>query len=375
MQYRIFPKTGEKVSLLGLGTMRLPQKSDGSVRETEAIQMIRAAIDGGVNYVDTAYIYHGGKSEVITGKALRDGYREKVLLADKMPLWLLEDETTQPTIFDEQLARLGVQVIDMYLAHNINAPSWKRAQKHNTMRFLEEKKAEGRIKHIGFSFHDALPFFKEVIDAYPWDFCQIQLNYMDTAYQAGVEGMKYAAAKGIPVVVMEPLKGGLLTDRLPAGVQQLWNQADIQRTPAEWALRWVADFPEVLTILNGVSSMEQLTENMDTLSRALPNSLTEQEHHIIQQAADAYNALLPYACTKCRYCMPCPRGVDIPEAIGYYNEWSLYARNPKTKEVFHLFVPENKRPGQCDGCKTCEERCPQGLPIAEAMKKTAAVFE
>ena len=375
MQYRIFPKTGEKISLFGLGTMRLPRNSDGGVDEAEAIRLIRTAIDGGVNYVDTSYLYHDGASEVVLGKALKDGYREKILLADKIPVWLAKDETDLRTIFDEQLARLGTRLIDMYLVHNITAPIWKKARKVDVLGFLEKKRAEGEIRHIGFSFHDSPSFFKEILDFYPWDFCQIQFNYMDANYQAGVEGLRYAASKGVPVIVMEPLRGGLLTDQVPADVQKLWDQADIQRTPAAWALRWVADFPEVLTILNGVSSMAQLTENLSVLSQTPPNCLTDRERDIIQQAADAYNQLLRHACTKCRYCAPCPNEVDIATILGYYNEWFLYGQNPKTKSLFNMFIPEKRRPGKCDGCKTCEERCPQGIPIAEAMKKAAAIFD
>lgn len=375
MQYRTFAKTGENISLFGLGTMRLPQDANGTVNEAEAIKMIRTAIDGGVNYVDTAYMYHNGDSEIITGKALQDGYREKVLLADKMPVWLAKEESDLQRIFDTQLQRLGDSMIDMYLLHNITVPIWRRAQKFNTLDFFERKRAEGRIKHIGFSFHDALPFFKEVIDSYPWDFCQIQLNYMDVEFQAGVEGLKYAASKGIPVVIMEPLRGGKLTDRLPESISRLWEQAEVRRTPAEWALRWVADFPEVLTVLNGVSSMDQLLENMGVLGNARANSLTEKEHAIIGQAANVYRGLTPYHCTECKYCMPCPSKVNIPETIGYYNDWLLYAQNEKIKVDFNTFIREANRPSKCTGCKACEEHCPQHIPIAQAMEKAAGIFE
>jgi len=375
MQYRTFEKTGEKISLLGIGTMRLPQNADGTANEAEAIKMIRAGIDAGVNYVDTAYMYHDGVSEVITGKALKDGYREKVLLADKMPVWFAKEPAALQGIFDTQLERLDVQMIDMYLIHNINKPIWKKVQELNTFDFLEKKKAEGKIKHIGFSFHDDLSLFKEVIDAYPWDFCQIQFNYMDVNFQAGLEGLKYAASKGIPVVVMEPLRGGKLTDRIPESIQEVWNQADIKRTPAEWALRWVANFPEVLTILSGTSSVAQLTENVKVLSDAAPNSLTDKEHAIIQQVSDAYNNLIKYACTNCRYCMPCPQKVNIPISITYYNEWFLYGQNEKIKDQFMAFVPEKSWPSKCVGCKVCEEKCLQHLPIAEAMKAAAEVLE
>lgn len=375
MQYRTFVKTGQKVSLLGMGTMRLPVTEDGQVDREAAISMIRHSIDEGINYVDTAYMYHDGESEKIVGQALKDGYREKVLLADKMPVWLAKDEEAMRSIFDEQFARLEVDVIDMYLVHNVTVPVWKRAQKFHLMDFLEEKRAEGKIRHIGFSFHDQLSLFKEVIDSYPWDFCQIQLNYMDKEFQAGEEGLHYAAEKGIPVIIMEPLKGGKLTDTLPPSVKALWKQAEIQRTPAEWALRWVANHSEILTILSGMSAPEQLEENLRILSQAKPNSLTEKELSIIDQVSSEYNRLIQYSCTSCKYCMPCPKKIDIPTAIRFYNEWFLYEGNPKIKADYPNWLVKDRQPGDCIACKACEDHCPQHLPISEIMKKTAEIFE
>lgn len=375
MLYRTFHKTGEDVSLLGMGTMRLPLTDDGSVNRPEAISMIRHAIDSGINYVDTAYMYHKGESEKVLGAALKDGYREKVFLADKMPLWLAKDEEQMKAIFDEQFERLDVDMIDMYLVHNITAPVWKRVQKFNLLTFLEEKRREGKIRHIGFSFHDELSLFKEVIDSYDWDFCQIQLNYMDKDFQAGETGLRYAASKGIPVVIMEPLKGGKLTDNIPRTVKELWNNAPVQRTPAEWGLRWVADHPEVLCILSGMSTPEQLSENLRIMSEARPNSLTTEELDIINKASDEYNKLIQYSCTECRYCMPCPKKIDIPDNIGYYNEWFLYDHNPKVKSDFFTFTIEGRRASACVACKACEAKCPQHLPISEIMKKTADLFE
>lgn len=378
MKYRIFPKTGEKISLLGIGTMRLPVIDGDSLKidEEEAIKMIRSGIDAGVNYVDMAYMYHGGNSEVVTGKALKDGYREKVLLADKMPVWLAKEPEDQEKIFEEQLTRVGVDYFDMYLIHNIDEFIWKRVLKYNTFDFLKEKQAEGKLKHIGFSFHGETPaFFKEVIDKYDWDFCQIQLNFMDTKIQAGLEGLHYAGSKGIPVVIMEPLKGGKLTDVLPDSVKQYWDEAPIKRSPAEWALRWVADQPEVMTILSGVTSMEQLEENIKVLSDAEPNSLSSEELEIIDKVGAKYNELIPYSCTSCKYCMPCPNKVSIPEIIENRNEWELFNHNPKIKEAYNMFIVPKRRASACIECGECEEKCPQHLPIIKIMKESAEIFE
>lgn len=372
MQYRTFDKINEKVSLLGVGTMRFPLLDDGSVNEEEAISIIRTAIDSGVNYVDTAYMYHDGISEVITGKALKDGYREKVLLADKMPVWLAKDEEAMKQIFYTQLERLDTDCIDMYLVHNVNKSSWKRCKKLNVMPFLDEMKAQGKIKHIGFSFHDTPDLFKEVLDEYPWEFCQIQLNYMDKNHQAGVEGLKYAASKGLGVIIMEPLKGGRLTDRIPPTVKELMDGFDIKRTPAEWAFKWLAAMPEVTTMLSGMSSMEQLEANIAILSDADISTLSDKESEFIDRVSDEYNRLIPYSCTGCQYCMPCPQKLEIQKIIGYYNDWNVYEHNPSTKLEYDSWLV--KHGSDCIGCGACEEKCPQSLPVIEAMKAAAEAF-
>lgn len=372
MQYRTFDKINEKTSLLGMGTMRLPLQEDGKVNEAEAISMIRAAIDSGVNYVDTAYMYHDGTSEVITGKALKDGYREKVLLADKMPIWLAKDEEAMKQIFYTQLERLDTDCIDMYLVHNVNRGSWKRCKKLNLMPFLDEMKAQGKIRHIGFSFHDKLDLFKEVLEEYPWEFCQIQLNYMDKNHQAGVEGLKLAASKGLGVIIMEPLKGGRLTDRIPPTVKKIFDEYNVKRTPAEWAFKWLAAMPEVTVMLSGMSSMEQLEANIDIFSDENLSVLTDDEKALIDKVSDEYNRLIPYSCTGCQYCLPCPQKLEIQKVIGYYNDWNVYEHNPSTKFEYDSWLV--KHGSDCVGCGSCEEKCPQSLPIIEAMKAAAEVF-
>lgn len=375
MEYRKFKKIDKDISLLGVGTMRFPVLTNGKIDEPQAVAMIRKAIDNGVNYVDTAYMYHDGNSEVVVGKALKEGYREKVFLADKMPLSFAHNEDEMKAIFEEQFKRLDVECIDMYLVHNITASIWKLAKQFKVLPFLEEQKTKGRIKHIGFSFHDELDIFKEVIDSYPWEFCQIQLNYMDAKFQAGVAGLEYAAKKGIPVVVMEPLKGGKLTDFLPETIQETWETAEIKRSPAEWAFKWVANFPSVLTILSGMSNMAQLEDNLRIFQNLKANCLTEKEQEIIKCAAYQYNALIKYSCTSCNYCMPCPTKINIPTLISLYNDWFLYAKSPKIVEDYFMWFPPNKRASDCTGCKNCEDHCPQNLPISDIMKLAAVAFE
>jgi len=374
MQYRTFKKIGRQVSLLGIGAMRLPETKDGKVDEKEAIDIIRSAIDSGVNYVDTAYTYHGGNSEIIVGKALKDGYREKVMLADKMPIWVAKDEDDMKRIFYKQLERLDTDCIDMYLVHNVGVPIWKRAKKFNLMPFLEEMKAQGKIKHIGFSFHDSYEFFEEMLDEYPWEFCQIQLNYMDKNIQAGVKGLKLAASKGLSVIIMEPLKGGRLTDSVPPSVQKIRDAFEIKRSPAEWAFKWLANMPEVTLMLSGMSSKPQLEENIRILSSNDVAELTPEEKSLIDNVSDEYNRLIKYSCTGCKYCMPCPQKLEIPKLLTYYNDWNAYEQNPSTKFEYSTWIPDGRHASDCIGCKACKEKCPQHLPIAQAMKEAAEAF-
>lgn len=376
MEYREFKNTGEKVSLLGFGTMRLPvlDGDDGQIDEAKAIEMIRYAIDRGVNYVDTAYMYHEGNSEIVLGKALKDGYREKVYIADKMPIWKVKEAGSIEALFEQQFERLDVDFIDYYLVHNLTDRIWQRVKDADLMPFLEEQKAKGRIGKIGFSFHDEIDVFKKIVDEYPWEFCQIQLNYMDKEFQAGVEGLKYAAGKGLPIIIMEPLKGGKLTSMIPDSVKAVWDKADVKRTPAEWGLRYVADFPEVLTILSGMSRPSEVEENLRILGQAKPLSLTEKEQALIDEVAEEYNRLIKASCTACRYCLPCPVNIEIPDVLDLYNQWHMFKMERTTKREYGLF-PQGSRPVDCTDCKQCEDQCPQQLPITHVMKEMADLFD
>jgi predicted aldo/keto reductase-like oxidoreductase len=375
MNYRTNPKTGEKVSLLGFGMMRLPLtgKDEKDIDEEKAIAMLRYAIDHGVNYVDTAYVYHGGYSEVVTGKALKDGYRERATIATKLPFAMAKEEAELQKFLDESLRRLDVDYIDFYLVHGIDDGSYQKAKELKVFDFMKQAKASGKVKKVGFSYHGNTPeFFKQLIDENDWDFVQIQLNYMDSGIQAGIEGLKYAGEKGIPVVIMEPLKGGKITDKVPPTVQSLWDKSEIKRTPADWAFRWVADFPEVTTILSGMSTMEQVVENVEILDKAEPNSLTAEDKSIISEVAAKYGELIAYGCTACRYCMPCPVGLDIPGLISWRNDATRFDAADKTAGALNSFI--FPKPTACISCKKCEEACPQHLVVSDIMKEMVELY-
>ena len=374
LEYRSFGKTSLEPSLLGFGCMRLPivDGDSGKINEPEAIAMIRHAIDHGVTYVDTAYPYHKGQSEVVTGRALLDGYREKVLLATKLPTWLLKEPSDTERYLNEQLEKLQTKSIDLYLVHALNANTWKKAQELDVWGHLQKAKDMGKIKHIGFSFHDKYEIFDEIIDAYHWDFCQVQYNYMDEDYQAGLKGMRKAHAKGVAVVVMEPLRGGKLTGNIPEDVAEIWAQSPVKRSPAAWALRYVANQPEVSVILSGMSSMEQVKENIEILSSAKPLSLSEDELAAIRQARDVYRQKIKVLCTDCGYCLPCPQGIAIPRVFSLYNEGAMYNTDASR---FYASMQEQKNDASlCVECGQCLAACPQGLPITDHLKEAHAAL-
>ncbi|MEC9488970.1 MAG: aldo/keto reductase [Halanaerobium sp.] len=375
MHYRKFGKTDFKVSALGFGCMRLPllDKDDpASIDEEEAIRMIRYAIDNGVNYIDTAYPYHKEQSEIVTGKALQGGYREKVKLATKLPIWKVEEAADLDKYLNEQLEKLATDHIDFYLIHALNQNTWEKAQEVDIFSFLDRALEDGRIKYAGFSFHDNLDLFKEITDAYDWTFCQIQYNYMDEDYQAGTEGLHYAAAKGMAVVVMEPLRGGSLAQNIPADIQQIWDKADTKRTSAAWALRWVWNSPEVSVVLSGMSTMEQVVENVETADRAEPNTFSKDELALINEVKEMYREKMKVACTGCGYCMPCPQGVLIKYIFSHYNEAHMYGELEDARKVYSRMMEDEKDGSVCIDCGQCVEACPQNLPIPELLQEIHA---
>jgi hypothetical protein len=373
MKYRGFGKWNTEVSALGFGCMRLPTLGGDSsaIDEPEATRLLRFAIDQGVNYVDTAYPYHGGNSERLLGRALQDGYRQKVHLATKLPSWLVEKAGDFDRLLDEQLLKLQTDHIDFYLLHALNASVWPKLRDLDVLHWAEGVIAQGKIRHIGFSFHDQFEVFKEIIDAYSeWCPCQIQYNYVDQGIQAGRKGLVYAASRGVPVVVMEPVRGGRLA-ALPEQVVAVFQRAPTQRSLADWALQWVWNQPEVSLALSGMTTMAQLVQNLASASTSGPGTLAAEDLKLIDEARETYRTLFPIPCTDCRYCMPCPNGVWIPHNLDLYNRAIVHNQMDKARHSYN----EPRRPGQdtraaaCIQCRKCEELCPQKIPIADWMLK------
>jgi predicted aldo/keto reductase-like oxidoreductase len=368
MKFRKFGKHDVQVSTLGFGCMRLPLMPDGSINEKEAISQLRKAVDNGVNYLDTAYVYHGGKSEIVLGKALKDGYREKTYIADKMPVWNVNTYEDFDRLLNEQLERLDVEYIDFYLLHALNRDTWDKCRKLDVIKFLESAQKSGKIKFIGFSFHDDIGTFNNIVDYYDWDFCQIQYNYMDEYNQAGIEGLKHAANKNMAVIVMEPLLGGKLAIAPPTEVQQLWDSSIEKRTPAEWGLSWLWNQPEVTVVLSGMNSMEQLDENIKIASKVSPDLLTDSEKELIKKVKSKFNELTKVSCTGCRYCIQCPKGIDIPGIFGLYNEAAMYNTTKNASNVYRNEIKKENNASVCVECGKCENACPQHLKIRQHLK-------
>jgi hypothetical protein len=372
MQFRPFGKDGWKISALGFGAMRLPMMpGDKEVDEKEAIRIMRYGIDEGINYVDTAYFYHNGASEVIVGKTLKDGYRKKVRLATKLPVGLMKEKADFDKFLELQLKRLDTDHIDYYLFHGIGDGGLEMMKKFDLFKKMEDAKKAGKIGHIGFSFHDKADAFIRVVDSYDkWEFCQIQYNYMDEENQAGTAGLKYVASKGIPVIVMEPLLGGKLA-RPPKHIAAMYKG---DRTPAEWALQWIWDHPEVSTILSGMSNFDQVKENLVSAKRSKPNTMGKAELEFIEKVKIEFGKRIVIPCTKCEYCMPCPQGVAIPRNFELYNEGAMYADPGSPRYTYSMWVKPENRAAVCTACKECEPKCPQGIDISGWMPKVDAVL-
>ncbi len=378
MQYRKLGMTEKEVSILGYGTMRLPliSEANGDINEEEAIKQIRYAIDNGVNYIDTAYPYHGGMSEVVVGKALKDGYREKIYLADKLPPWLVDSREDMDRLLNEQLDKLQTDYIDFYLVHALTEKRWRMAKENDIFDFLDSALKSGKVKHVGFSFHDELPLFKEILDSYDWEFCQLQYNFMDQNYQAGIDGLNLAAKRGLGIIIMEPLRGGSLVKKVPKDIQKIWDRAETKRTPAEWAFRFLWDNPNISLVLSGMNDMKHIKENINSASEAKPNSLTLREKELIEEVRKLYEEKIVVNCTNCRYCMPCPVGVGIPESFTQLNNAFMYDDIESAKFQYNIFVKkQDKNASKCVECGKCEKECPQNIEIRKMLKEVVKVLE
>ena len=369
MKYRKFGSLDWEVSALGFGAMRLPTLDNDSskINEPLAAEMIRHAIDSGVNYVDTAYPYHQEQSEPLVGRVLKDGYRDKVRLATKMPCWKVKEAADFDLLLEEQMKRLDVEYIDFYLLHALNTRSWQKVKDLDVFTWAEKRMSEGLFGHLCFSFHDEYPVFESIVTGYDnWTMAQIQYNYIDINYQAGRKGLKLAADRGLAVVVMEPLRGGRIAKNPPPEpVAKVLAKSEREWTPAAWALHWVWDQPEVSTLLSGMHAMSDVEENVTSASESVVGMLTERDHEIIKEAQQVYQSLAPIPCTQCEYCLPCPSGVAIPRIFDLYNDAVAYDAWGHSRWAYNNMVDAAERADNCIECGECEVVCPQSIKIID----------
>ena len=383
MELRDLGSTGIKVSPIGMGAMRLPLEGGAqgftSSRGADfqaGIELIRHAIDSGVNYIDTAFNYLHGESEKVIGKALADGYRDKVTLATKCPIWMLKDPADFDSLLAKQMGRLQTDHIDVYLLHCVMQGDWKnKVLPNKAVESLLKAKEDGRVGAIGFSFHDTTDFFKEVVDYAPWDICQLQLNYLDREFQGGLAAADYAASKGMGVIAMEPLRGGHLVN-VPSRVAEVFNDANPERTPIEWAFDFLWNRPEISLLLSGMTYKDQIDENIQYARRSHIGMLSDEELAVYDRAVAAFASYDTIPCTGCNYCTGCPEGVTIPYNFQTYNQYVLSGNMERARWEWEVSIPLNgARANACIECGTCEERCPQHIEISKELKKVVALFE
>ena len=380
MLYRQLNNSDINLSILGFGCMRLPliDNKPEKIDKEKAMELLHYAIDHGVNYIDTAYIYHAaifgqaGESEPFVGEAIKGHWRKKVYLATKMPLFLINQKEQMEPILKEQLDSLQTDYLDFYLLHGLNGEIWDKMRDMGIREFLDKKRSEGVIKFPAFSFHGKAEDFIRICDEYDWTFGQIQYNYMDIDFQAGYKGLKYAADKGIGVVVMEPLKGGKLAQDLPPDMNVILDKASIKRSPAEWALRYVWNEAGVTSLLSGMNSMEQVKENIKVAEEGVIDSLTREEMQIFDALRNAMKNKVKADCTACRYCMPCSFGVDIPDVLAALNRAVIWD-DPHPWGTGYSRI--DGKASLCTECGECEKICPQELPIPSLMKEAVAMFK
>lgn len=376
MKYREFGKTGEEISILGFGCMRFPQL-DGKINEKEATKMVRYAIDNGVNYIDTAYPYHNGESELVVGRILKDGYREKVNLATKLPSWEISSREDMDKYFNEQLEKLQTDHIDFYLVHALDKGLWDNLVKNDIFDFLDEIKKTKKVRYIGFSFHDKYEVFEEIIDSYNWDFTQIQYNYLDEEYQAGTKGLEYANKKGMGVIIMEPLRGGKLANNLPTDILEIIEKSNTKKSPAQWAFKFLYNKPHIGIVLSGMSTMEQVIDNIRICEEdGTPSSMNLADQMIIEDLRDKLKAKIKINCTDCKYCMPCTNGVNIPACFECLNNASMFNDTEGIKNnMYKYLIEQDSDSSKCIECGKCEKSCPQHIDIINKLKQVKETFK
>ena len=372
MIYRTFGKAGLEISQLGFGCMRFPLTrvhDPTSIDEEKSTRMLQYAIDNGINLLDSAWPYHRETSERFIGRTLSVDYRKKVYFSTKLPIWLIKNKEDPQKYFNEQLKRLNSRTIELYLLHALGKKSWPTVREYDVLKFLDDLKTIGKIKQAGFSFHDELPLFKEIIDAYAWDFCLIHLNYVDDDLQAGLAGLEYAHNKGLSVMIMEPLRGGKLANKVPEEVLDLIGQTGRRQSPAEFALRWIYNRPEVSCILSGMSALDQVETNIKFASIDHRHTLTPDELAIYEKAKKFYRARTVVNCTQCGYCQPCAQGIPISFILELYNDAYMYDAIDNSGWMYEVFIKPENRADKCTECGECEEKCPQKIKIADHLAK------
>jgi len=382
MLYRELGKTGEKVSILGFGGMRFPtiNNQPNKIDEKEASAMLKYGIDNGINIIDTAYSYHTldfdepGESEPFLGEFLSTGYREKVLISTILPSWIVEKKGDMERFLDQQLKRLQTDSIDIYLLHSLKEDYWKNLTNLDVFEFMDTILEEGKVKHIGFSFHDELDLFLEILDSYDWEVVLTQMNYLDEGYQSGINGVEYLSSINMGNMIMEPLRGGKLVENIPPEVQSLWDRAPNKRSPVQWAFQYLWDMEGVSTVFSGMSSLEQVKENVSIANNGYPNTLTQEEKTLIKEVARTNREKKDIDCTQCNYCMPCPQGVAIPTCFKEYNIAKILD-NPEASSMQYLsLLNEENYASSCTECGDCVPMCPQMINIPEELKKVKELF-
>ena len=371
MKYRQFGKLGIECSAFGIGAMRFPMIKDENgkeiVNQEIANEILHTAIDNGVNYIDTAYVYSNRQNEKAVGIALEGGYRDKVYIATKLPIWDVHCREDMDRLYEEQRNNLKVDCIDFYLVHALNLDQWRRMRDLGVREFLDKLKAEKKIRYACFSFHDNYDAFEEIINAYDWDMCQLQFNYMDIDNQATIKGVELAGSKNIPVVIMEGLQGGRLAN-VPSTVKAVFDSYPVKHTPAEWAFRWLCNFPQIGTVLSGVTNLEQTYQNLETFENTGVNILTQEELDIVDKARQEYMRRIKVSCTGCRYCMPCPMDVDIPGIFGNWNESFKFRDDISNNGRYKRTLSEGHGADKCISCQQCMDKCPQSINIPEMLR-------